>query len=89
MIYDVPESVNFSIGDLVIDFDDKEAGILIEKYKILPERVYESGYTTEPIWAWRILWSGPAMSLVNRYAAYTETGLKNMIFCGRMVLIKN
>lgn len=88
MVYAIDDII-FDVGDMIIDSADKEAGILLEKYKILPERTYESGFTTDPVWAWRILWAGPDMTILNRLAAYTETGLKNMVFCGRMILIKS
>ena len=82
------EDIVFEPGDMIIDSIDNETGILMEKYAILPGHVYESGYTTEPIWAWRILWSGADKSVINRWAAYTENGLRNIVFYGRANLIK-
>ncbi len=75
-------------GDMLVDVVSNEVGLLVERYKVLAENTFNNGFVTEPIWGWRISWSGANIHDVNRTAAFTETGLKNQIIEGRVKLIK-
>jgi len=84
--YDV--NIILSPGDMIVDIMSNDVGLLIERYKVLPENTYANGIVTEAIWGWRIAWAGADMHASNRFASSTETGLKNQIIEGRVNLIK-
>jgi hypothetical protein len=75
-------------GDLVVDLIDGDIGVLIERYEVLPANTYDSGFVTEPIYGWRIHWTGIDMKESNRQTPITESGLANIIKNGRAKLIK-
>ena len=78
MAYAYDVNILLSPGDMIVDIMSNDVGLLIERYKVLPENTYANGVVTEAIWGWRI----------NRFASSTETGLKNQIIEGRVNLIK-
>lgn len=86
-----PDKFNIALnpGDMLVDNVNNEVGILIEKYKVLPENTYDNGFVTQPIWGWKITWAGADMHATNRFGSITESGLKHQIVEGRVKLIKN
>ena len=68
------DNVVLKIGDIIIDADSGEIGLLLHRYDVLEY--------TPMIWAWEILWTGPDSNESNRYQPYTEDGLVNMILSG-------
>ena len=75
-------------GDMIVDLVSNDVGLLVERYKVLPENTFNNGFVTDPIWGWRISWSGQNIHHVNRFSAFTENGIKNQIIEGRVKLIK-
>jgi hypothetical protein len=75
-------------GDMIIDPDYHESGLLVLRFDVMAAFNHVSA---EPVWAWDILWSGSRYneSLAPRRAAYTENGLINMIECNTFIHIKN
>ena len=67
------------VGMVLKDVISNDVGILINRYNVMAEWSDE-----EAIWAWDILWTGPATDGTNRNQPYTETGLLGMINAGRM-----
>ena len=80
--------ISLDSGDMIVDVVNNDVGLLVERYKVLPENKFDNGFVTEPIWGWQITWTGPDIHEVNRFTAYTENGLKNQIIEGRVKLIK-
>jgi hypothetical protein len=79
------DNVKLKAGDVIIDTDNGEIGLLLHRYDVLeyspvvtPD-FYEPDYA---IWAWEILWTGPGSDENNRYQPYTESGITNMILSG-------
>ena len=66
-------------GDIVIDKTTGDVGLLLYRYDVLND-LYEDDEIK--IWAWDILWSGPATTESNRRAPYTESGLINLVVAG-------
>lgn len=66
-------------GDIVIDKTTGDVGLLLFRYDVLHD-IYEDDEVK--IWAWDILWSGPATDARNRRSPYTESGLINLIIAG-------
>tara|TARA_R100000234_G_scaffold92326_1_gene60526 strand:+ start:4664 stop:4942 length:279 start_codon:yes stop_codon:yes gene_type:complete len=88
VVLDYNVNIVLERGDMIVDMVSNEVGLLIERYKVLSENTFTNGFVTEPVWGWRISWSGANMHDVNRFAAFTENGLKNQIIEGRVKLIK-
>ena len=66
-------------GDIVVDKTTGDVGLLLYRYDVLND-LYEDDEVK--IWAWDILWSGPATDATNRRSPYTESGLINLIVAG-------
>jgi hypothetical protein len=66
-------------GDIVVDKTTGDVGLLLFRYDVLHD-IYEDDEVK--IWAWDILWSGPATDATNRRSPYTESGLINLIVAG-------
>ena len=89
MAYDLYDKLSDLVpGDMVVDLVDGDVGVLIERYEVLPANQYQSGHITEPVYGWRIHWTGVNMTEPNRHSPITETGLANIIKNGRAKLIK-
>jgi hypothetical protein len=79
------DNVELKPGDVIIDTDSGEIGLLLHRYDVLeytPMISPDFGTPDYAIWAWEILWTGPGSSESNRYQPYTEDGLVNMILSG-------
>ena len=79
------DNVVLKIGDIIIDADSGEIGLLLHRYDVLeytPMISPDFGTPDYAIWAWEILWTGPDSNESNRYQPYTEDGLVNMILSG-------
>jgi hypothetical protein len=79
-------SVSLYAGDIVIDKTTGDVGLLLYKYDVLSD-MYEDDEIK--IWAWDILWAGPATNATNRRSPYTESGLVNLIITGVFLHYKN
>ena len=66
-------------GDIVVDKTTGDVVLLLYRYDVLND-LYEDDEVK--IWAWDILWSGPATDATNRRSPYTESGLINLIVAG-------
>jgi hypothetical protein len=88
VVLDYNVNIVLKRGDMIVDVVSHDVGLLVERYKVLPENTFTNGFVTEPVWGWRISWSGANMHDVNRFDAFTESGLKNQIIEGRVKLIK-
>ncbi|HBZ39067.1 MAG TPA: hypothetical protein DEO59_11550 [Balneola sp.] len=69
--------ITFKIGDLLIDVQAGEIGLLMSRFDIIKQ-------PKNPVWAWEILWCGAHMVDIFRMQAYTESGLYNMVEVGLM-----
>ena len=79
------DNVKLKAGDVIIDTDSGEIGLLLHRYDVLeytPMISPDFGTPDYAIWAWEILWTGPDSNESNRYQPYTEDGLVNMILSG-------
>jgi len=66
-------------GLMIEDIVSGDIGILVKRYNVL------DSWEMEPeIWAWDILWTGPATDAVNKSQPYTENGLLGMLNSGRV-----
>jgi len=78
------DNIQLKAGDVVIDANSGEIGLLLHRYDVLEYTPIADG-VIEPdyaIWAWEILWTGTAATQDNRYQPYTENGLVNLIRSG-------
>ncbi len=73
------------VGTVVHDPITGETGLLMQRINLLQDTEYT------PVCAWRILWAGRKIqkNLLHREQVYTEEGLKNMVACGALLLLKN
>lgn len=79
--------VNFQSGDLVIDAESGDIGLLLERFDVLehaPELTLRG-----KIYAWDIIWTGKNVTNLNKYTPYTETGLRKCIKDGILLHIPN
>ena len=79
------DDVVLKVGDVIIDADRGDIGLLLYRYDVLeytPMISPDFGASDHAIWAWEILWTGPGSDIGNRYQPYTEDGLVNMILSG-------
>ena len=79
------DNVELKVGDVIIDTERGEIGLLLLRYDVLeytPMISSDFGTPDYAIWAWEILWTGPGWDIDNRYQPYTEDGLVNMILSG-------
>ena len=79
------DNVKLKVGDVIIDSDRGEIGLLVQRYDVLEYTPMISADFATPdcvIWAWEILWTGTGSDINNRYQPYTEDGLVNMILSG-------
>lgn len=79
------DNPELSVGDVIIDVDSGEIGLLIQRYDVLEftPMVTPDFYNPEHvIWAWEILWTGRGSDASNRYQPYSESGLQKMIIAG-------
>jgi len=67
----------FNKGDLLIDLQAGEVGLLMHRYDIIKR-------PQNPVWAWEILWCGYKLADIFRIQAFTESGMTNMVISGRM-----
>ena len=70
-------AITFNIGDLLIDVQAGEIGLLMYRFDIIERR-------RNPVWAWEILWCGANVADIFRVQSYTESGLYNMVRTGLM-----
>jgi len=66
-------------GLMILDVISEDVGILLKKYNVM-----ESWENEPQIWAWDIIWTGPATDAINKNQPYTENGLLGMLNSGRM-----
>jgi hypothetical protein len=66
-------------GIMILDVVSEDVGILVKKYNVM-----ESWESEPEIWAWDIIWTGPATDTINKNQPYTENGLLGMLNSGRM-----
>ena len=79
------DNIELKIGDIIIDTNSSEIGLLLHRYDVLeytPLVSVDFGAPDYAIWAWEILWTGPGADASNRYQPYTEGGLVKMILSG-------
>ena len=78
------DNIQLKAGDVVIDANSGEIGLLLHRYDVLEYTPIADGLVEHDhaIWAWEILWTGAGASENNRYQPYTENGLINMIRSG-------
>jgi hypothetical protein len=79
------DNVELKVGDVIIDAERGEIGLLLHRYDVLeytPMISPDFGTPDYAIWAWEILWTGPDADVNNRFQPYTEDGLINMILSG-------
>ena len=79
------DSVVLKLGDVIIDTDSGDIGLLLHRYDVLeytPMISPDFGTSDCAIWAWEILWTGRGSDEGNRYQPYTESGVVNMILSG-------
>ena len=79
------DSVVLKPGDVIIDTDSGDIGLLLHRYDVLeytPMISSDFGTPDCAIWAWEILWTGRGSDEGNRYQPYTESGVVNMILSG-------
>ncbi len=82
------KSYDLAPGDIVIDFRNKESGLLIKRFSLF-EEVILGDEIYPAIIAWDILWTGSHLSeKPKRPLVYTENGLINMLNNGVLVLLK-
>jgi hypothetical protein len=66
-------------GMMIEDIISGDVGILVKRYDVM------ACWELEPeIWAWEIIWTGPATHAVNKNQPYTENGLLGMLNAGRV-----
>jgi hypothetical protein len=66
-------------GMMIEDIISGDIGILVRRYNVM------NSWELEPeIWAWDIIWTGPATDEINKNQPYTENGLLGMLNSGRM-----
>ena len=80
------DNIELKPGGVIVDHKTGDVGLLINRYDII-DHLPITARTVEYegsgcVWAWDILWSGPAADKNNRYFPYTESGLLNMIKAG-------
>ena len=80
------DNVELKPGGVIIDHETGDVGLLVSRYDIMDHlpMTLDFGHKDDDyrVWAWEILWSGPAADKNNRYFPYTESGLLNMIQTG-------
>ena len=80
------DNIALKPGGVIIDRITGDVGLLMSRYDIIDHIpiTLDFGHKEDDyrVWAWEILWSGPAANKNNRYFPYTETGLLNMIRVG-------
>ena len=79
------DNVELKVGDVIIDAERGEIGLLLHRYDVLeytPMISSDFGTPDYAIWAWEILWTGSQSDADNRFQPYTEDGLQNMILSG-------
>ena len=81
-------TISFDVGDIVVDRDTNESGVLLRKIDLL-DKVLLVDYDFPGINAWEILWSGKSLADSSiRMHIYTENGLTNMVREGLLQLYK-
>tara|TARA_R110002020_G_scaffold336460_4_gene551858 strand:+ start:700 stop:948 length:249 start_codon:yes stop_codon:yes gene_type:complete len=78
---------DFKAGDIVIDEQTGDIGLLLERFDILEHSEQESLHGR--IFAWDIIWTGSKITDYNRYTPYTETGLDKCISDGVLTHFPN
>ena len=79
----------FKVGDIVIDVETKEIGLLTDRYDVFEGYFdLQKDVDVKNIWAWEILWSGSKLSQKDRRQSYTELGLVNLVRTRKLKLIK-
>lgn len=81
MAVNEPEIV-LKTGQIVVDTVSGDIGLLLSRFNIFDDEEY-------PIWAWDILWSGPATTEGNRRSPYTESGLFGLLKNRRFLLYES
>ena len=70
---DSEPEISFSIGDLIINHETKEIGILLQKHKVHRYNEPELSESSAWEWAWRIKWSKKAANLQSGQLNWLET----------------
>ena len=78
-------NIKLETGDIVVDNESKEAGLLIRRYDLFE---HTNNPIYPPLGAWEIMWTGTNVR-GNKMQAFTEESLHNMIIAGSLILIKN
>ena len=79
--------VIFQSGDLVIDADTGDIGLLLERFDVLehaPEQKLRGR-----VYAWDIIWTGKNVTNLNKYTPYTEVGLNKCIKDGILLYVSS
>ncbi len=67
--------VDFEVGDILYDTISKDIGILISRFDNGSEMKEHDFY----MWVWEVYW------IQENHQYYSESGLKNMVVCERLV----
>ena len=70
---------DLSAGMMIEDIVSGDIGILVKRYDVM-----DSQTLGHEIWAWEIIWTGPATHPINKNQPYTENGLLGMLNAGRV-----
>jgi hypothetical protein len=73
---------DLDIGIMLQDVISGDVGILARRYNVMKEWREEL-----PVWAWDMLWTGPATNSTNRDTPFTEFGILGLINSGRWLII--
>ena len=70
-------------GLMVCDIASGDVGILTRRYDVMANWSNES-----PIWAWDMMWAGPATDEINRNTPFTEFGVLGLLNSGRWDVVE-
>jgi hypothetical protein len=74
---------DLEVGIMLQDIVSGDIAILARRYNVMREWREEL-----PVWAWDMLWTGPATNSTNRDTPFTEFGILGLINSGRWLVIK-
>jgi hypothetical protein len=74
---------DLEVGIMLQDIVSGDIAILARRYNVMKEWREEL-----PVWAWDLLWTGPATNSTNRDTPFTEFGILGLINSGRWLIIK-
>jgi hypothetical protein len=76
--------IEFQAGDIVIDTNTEEVGLLIERFDVLEHATAD---LQGRVFAWEIIWTGRKTTPDTRHIPYTENGLIKCIKDGILIHI--